>query len=103
MVNIDPYYIDDDFHQRMIYYYNYPRASDKYIYVLCKDSKVSDDYGEETKLQIWDWDGNPVANLILDRKIDFFIIYEEEQKIYAINVDEGHEDKIYVYSIPEYT
>jgi hypothetical protein len=98
-VNIHPYAINHDFYQRTIYYYNYPRASDEYIYVLCKDGKASENSDNETKLQVWDWNGNPVASLILDRKIDFFAVYEKERKIYAVNTDEEHEDKIYVYSI----
>jgi hypothetical protein len=101
-VNIHPYAVNDDLSQRIIYYYNYPRASDKYIYVLCKDRKANENIDNETKLQVWDWDGNPVADLILDKKIDFFVVSEKYQKIYTVNVDEEHEDKIYVYSIPEY-
>jgi hypothetical protein len=101
-VNIPPYNINDDFYQRMVYYYSYPRASDKYIYVLCKDRKADENSDNETKLQVWDWNGNPVANLILDRKTDFFAVYEKERKIYTVNADEEHENKIYVYSIPEY-
>lgn len=102
-VNIYPYTVNDDFYQRTVYYYNYPRASDKYIYVLCMDSKAGENNVNETKLQVWDWNGNPVACLILDRKIDFFAVYEKERKIYTVNADEEHEDKIYMYSIPEYS
>jgi hypothetical protein len=85
--------------ERMVYYRGYPQASEKYIYVLCKNQKYTD-INNNTELQVWTWNGNPIAIFNLDQKIDLFVISENERRIYALNTDEGHEDKIYVYSIP---
>jgi hypothetical protein len=102
-INVPPYSenINEDVFERMVYYNTYPRATSEYIYAVCKNRTYSDGSATDTELQVWDWNGNPVAVFTLDNKIDLFTISEKERKIYALNNDEGNEDKIYVYSIPE--
>jgi hypothetical protein len=94
--------IEESLNERMVYYKSYPYASNEYIYTLCKNLKYSNNSYNTTELQIWKWDGNPVANYILDKKIDLFTVSEKDRKLYALNKDEGNEDKIYVYSIPAF-
>jgi hypothetical protein len=99
--NIEPYQpnIVQDVNDRMVYYYGYPYTTKEYIYVLCKNSLYADHKKDFTELQVWNWEGVPKAIFQLDKKIDLFTISEKEKKIYALNKDEGNEDKIYVYSL----
>ncbi|MDR1372041.1 MAG: TolB-like 6-bladed beta-propeller domain-containing protein [Dysgonamonadaceae bacterium] len=101
-VHVSPYSkeVEEDILDRTVYYRGYPRASEKYIYALCKNQKYGYNSNENTELQVWNWDGNPVAILNLNHKIDLFAVSEKEKRIYALNRNEGHEDKIYVYTIP---
>jgi hypothetical protein len=59
--------------------------------VLCKNQKYTD-INNNTELQVWNWNGNPIAIFNLDQKIDLFVISENERRIYALNTDEGHTD-----------
>jgi hypothetical protein len=101
-VEVPPYSknVNENVSERMVYY-GYLRATAEYIYVECRNRKASDKPLTNTEIQVWDWDGNPVAVYTLDKKISLFTISEKEKKIYALNTDEENEDKIYVYSIPE--
>lgn len=102
-VNIAPYSekIKENVSERIAYYHGYPCATNKYVYALCKNREYADDSATETELQVWDWDGNPIAVFTLDQKIRLIAVSEKEKKIYALNSSEGHEDKIYVYDVPE--
>ncbi|GHV69480.1 hypothetical protein FACS1894199_18280 [Bacteroidia bacterium] len=101
-VHIPPYSakVGEDVAERMTYY-DRSYASEKYIYAICRNKKYTDDSSLTTELQVWKWDGTPVAVLLLDKKIACFTISEKDNKIYAVTSDEGYEDTIYVYSIPE--
>lgn len=88
--------LENEVQDRTIYYNSYPKASGKYIYTLCKSGKSTDT--KESELQVWKWDGTPVASYKLDRVITLFAIFEKEQKIYAI--DGENEDMVYMYQLP---
>lgn len=76
--------------KRLTYYSSYPFASDKYIYVL----NVVEN---QKKMEIWSWDGIPVAHFLLDKKIDSFTVSEKYNKVYA--VDRDNENVIYTYNV----
>lgn len=78
---------------RTIYYYTYPYATDKYIYVL--ENKK----GAQKKLEVWSWDGTPVVRYVLNRNIDSFVVSEKYNKIYATSKDK--KNIIYTYSISQ--
>ncbi len=100
-VEIEPYNktYDSDYTKRFIAYGSYPKATDKYIYVFCANRYADDLPAGRTELQIWDWDGMPVAKYVLDQRLDCFAISERDGLLYAINNLE--EDRIYTYQIPE--
>ena len=66
-------------------YYNVVRAGDKYIYALDLDEyreKLLESY---PAIEIWDWQGNPVARLTLDHHIQSFDISPDGNGIYAFD------------------
>jgi len=78
--------------------YSFPWTDGTYVYVICKNKKIADKKPNRTELQVWDWDGNPVAQLWLDKPIDYFTISLDYNKLYA--VDSEVENKIYVCDLP---
>lgn len=81
---------------RTVYYFTPPRTDGNYIYILCKNSTRTEEKAPE--LQIWNWEGEPVARYELDRPLTLFDISATRHKLYA--VDGEHEDEIYVYDLP---
>jgi hypothetical protein len=81
-------------------YYSSPFSTDKYIYAFCRNQKGSAPRAEETELQVWDWDGNPVARFTLDKYISCFTVDEQRKTLYGANSDEGNEETIFTYTLP---
>ena len=48
-------------------------------------------------LQIWSWEGVPIAHYILDQSVDTFVVSEKYKKIYAISTD--RDNVIYTYEL----
>lgn len=81
---------------RTLYYFTPPRTDGNYIYVLCKNGSRAEKKAPE--LQIWNWEGKPVARYELDRPLTLFTLSGKYHKLYA--VDGEHEEEIYVYDLP---
>lgn len=98
-VRVEPYKADAtlDVAKQPVYYIGQPYATIRHIYVLCSNKNTSKDRCSE--LQIWDWDGNPVACYTFDRKLSLMAISEKYGKIYAI--DNQIENQIFVYDLPK--
>ncbi len=77
------------------YYIGQPYATDKYIYVLCSNKNTDKDGRSE--LQVWDWEGNPVACYTFDRKLSLMAVSEKYDRIYG--VDNLIENQIFVYDL----
>lgn len=90
----------DDRNDRYITYASYPFADEKHIYVFCINSKLGDQSQTCTELQVWDWDGKPVARLILDKNLSLFTISPKFKQLYACTG--CIEDTIFVCDIPKY-
>lgn len=88
--------IKEEMQNRTIYYHIPPHTNGKYIYVMCKNSTRAEDRIQE--LQVWNWEGEPIARYDMDRKLTLFTISEKEKKLYAVDGDT--EDAIYVYDLP---
>lgn len=88
--------IKEEMQNRTIYYHIPPHTNGKYIYVMCKNSTRAEDRIQE--LQVWNWEGAPIARYDMDRKLTLFTISEKEKKLYAVDGDT--EDAIYVYDLP---
>jgi len=101
-VKIPPYDkdADTDLGNGWEYYIGQPQAINNYIYALCANSKSkqSDNSGV-CELQVWDWNGNPIACFSLDRRISMFAISEKYNKIYAL--DRSIDDELYIYDLPQ--
>ena len=82
-------------------FYGYAQATDKYIYVLCANKLPGDD-GSELKqtLEVWDWQGNPIACYRLNKKVSSFAISETNKKIYGIDGETEH--VLYSHDLPLY-
>jgi hypothetical protein len=70
-------------------YYQKPYSSEEFIYAPCPSDKI----------QIWDWEGQPVALLTLEHSFFRFTIDEKKQKMYTISLGEENENKIRVYDL----
>jgi hypothetical protein len=77
-------------------YYDVTKATNEYIYALCLNGQLNetDDY---PTLEVWDWDGNPVAKLKLQSFVYSFDITQDNKKIYCM--DREIDDKIFVYDL----
>ena len=84
---------------KKIHYYAYPKSVNNYIYVFYQNEKES---GENvTELQVWDWNGSPIATYSLNENLSLFTISEEYRKIYAVSTsEENNENKIFTYDLP---
>lgn len=97
-VQVEPYKADATLEpsEQPTYYIGQPYATDKCIYVLCSNKNTAKDGRSE--LQVWDWNGNPVACYTFDRKLSLMVISEKYDKIYGI--DNSIEDRMFVYDLP---
>lgn len=78
---------------REIVYQYFPCADENHIYIL--STKKPD----KRVLEIWNWEGMPVAYYLLDKNIQNIAIASQYNKIYA--VDNKQEGVIYTYNIPD--
>ncbi len=61
--------------------------TDKYIYALYGKNKLLESmYGKGRTIYVYDYDGNPIKKLVLDKDIVFFDVKNDES-IYALSVD----------------
>jgi hypothetical protein len=101
-VDIEPYKSNknQDASNQGEYYIGQPQTIGNYIYALCSNSfENSQETSDACELQVWDWDGNPVACYRFDRQVSLIAISEKHKKIYAIN--RLIEDEFYIYDLPD--
>jgi hypothetical protein len=67
------------------YYYTSLKSTDKYIYALCYNQIGSKLNQSIPRVEVWDWNGNPVVCLIPDRPIFEFDVSIDNKSIYFIN------------------
>lgn len=85
-VEVPPY--EPDLEKRKVFY-GTPVATDKYIYVPCSSKE----------LQVWNWQGEPIAQFIIDRKFFCYAIDEVNSKMYIVSAREDAVNKVYSYDI----
>lgn len=100
-VKIEPYSnnIEKEYNDQWSYYVGTPQCVGNYIYALCINQKGK----EKTKnnmceLQIWSWDGKPIACYKLDKHVSFFSISNKHNTLFAFDTD--MENEIYCYELP---
>ena len=83
-----------------IKYYTCVRATNEYLFVLCHNEHTQNLPNNKPTLEIWDWNGNPIAYLKLDQPICSFDVTDDNSKIYATSFNDM--DKIFLYKIRKY-
>lgn len=80
-----------------VLYYTCIRTTNKYIYALNIACRGPDSPKTIPSLEIWDWNGNPIANLKLDIPVSQFDITRDGKSVYCI--DWVTMDKIFLYDL----
>ncbi|MDD2292583.1 MAG: BF3164 family lipoprotein [Bacteroidales bacterium] len=84
----------------------------KYVYVLMNDL-IYDEVHDETivlrhgaparysnNVYVFDWDGNDVKKIVLDKYITTFVVNHDDSKLYGINnIDGGETSILYVFDL----
>ena len=86
----------EEMQNQPVYYIAQPYATHNHIYVLCANQHTG---VERYELQVWGWDGQPVACFSLDRKLSMMAISLQYNKIYAL--DNLVDNELYVYDLPK--
>jgi hypothetical protein len=102
----EPYtgYIQKDFfdgdwiRSDAVQYYQDVKATDNYIFALCHGTNISKLDENIPVIEVWNWNGDPVCMLKLDKPINAFAISTKNMKIYGTTSTDI--DKIFVYQIP---
>lgn len=89
-------HFDEPIEKQPTYYIGQPYATADYIYALCANARPGNSNGYE--LQVWTWDGCPVACYHFDRKTSLMVISEKYNKIYTLNNKVDNE--MYIYDLP---
>jgi hypothetical protein len=81
------------------YYIGQPQAVGKYIYVLCANTVgAATEKTSAYELQVWDWNGAPIACYTLDKNLSMFSISEKYRKLYALI--RTNADELFIYDLP---
>ena len=83
--------------KRAVYYDSNPVTDEKRIYIL----STSDERNPRSCLEVWTWEGEPVACYQLDRELNHFVI--EGNVLYGVDNGNIYEDevmKILEYNLP---
>ncbi len=65
-------------------------VTNNYIYMYYSGDIVKNSGARYAKyIYVYDWDGNPVSKLILDRQIEGFAVSEDDSIMYAFDVNTG--------------
>lgn len=101
-VQVAPYatHFEGDVRYQPGYYIGQPYATEEYIYTLCENSDFRDGQRNyRCELQVWSWNGRPVACFEFDRKISLMAVSRKYNKLYALDSDV--ENEMYIYDLPQ--
>lgn len=89
-VDVEPHLSHDieDWEKRE-YFYGRPFTTENYFYAPCSANEI----------QVWDWDGNPVAQYKLDIEFFAFAVSEKYKKVYLVSAAEKDLGKIYCFDL----
>ena len=73
-------------------------ATPKYLYALYSDGKIYEVQRKSKTVFVFDWDGNPIKELLLDTDVFHIAVNEKEQNLFAVvkNEDGGFNVICYV-------
>lgn len=88
--------------------YRHPVSGKEHYFVLYSGKNVKEAEAEgvlaphfTNRLKVFDWEGNEVKEIKLDRAISIFTVNHDETKIYGINFNEDFEATVYVGDLKE--
>lgn len=84
-------------------YYGYCYPTDNYFYLVYSDGhtlgeSVNKTIKEESIIEQYDWNGNPIQRLVLDKKCGKHLLIDEKEKKIYINVYQ-EDDPLYIYDL----
>lgn len=59
-------------------------ATPKYLYALYSDGKIYEVQRKSKTVFVFDWDGNPIKELLLDTDVFHIAVNEKEQNLFAV-------------------
>lgn len=66
-------------------------VTNKFIYMLYSGSFTSNrNLRYANCIYVYDWDGNPIRKLVLDKQIEGLVVSEDDKMIYAYDVNSGY-------------
>lgn len=78
-------------------YYTCIRTTDKYIFALNTACSIAEMPKKVPTLEIWDWNGKPIAEIQLDIPVNQFDITQDGKLVYCN--DWNTMDKLYIYDV----
>ncbi len=87
-VDIEPYTSHEATTEKdpFAFAYDSAFATDEYIYAICStDDRSNPDEEKPSELQVWNWDGEPIASYPLDHKVVFGYITLPDMKLYSFD------------------
>ncbi|MDT8402759.1 MAG: BF3164 family lipoprotein [Bacteroidales bacterium] len=92
-------YFSDKYRNRegLTHYYKVVNSTDKYLYALCYNAKLKNFLETHPVIEVWDWNGKPVARFRMGNSVLTFEVTPDDDKIFCI--DNQTSNKIYVYNI----
>jgi len=99
-VEVPPFTVGWPKEEERYIYYHFPLSTDNYIFIFCLNAQETNPKNVAPELQIWDWNGNPVAVCHLDQWLTCFAVDEKAKTLFGVNNNEGSEGKIFKYSLP---
>jgi len=79
------------------HYYKVVKSTEQYIFALCYNAPKSMFFEIMPTIEVWNWDGEPIANFKMSNSILTFDVTSDNKKIYC--VDYIDTNKFYVYDI----
>jgi len=78
-------------------YYKVVKSTEHYIFALCYNAPKSRFFEIMPTIEVWNWDGEPIANFKMSNPILTFDVTSDNKKIYCIDYIDTN--KFYVYDI----
>ena len=83
--------------ERTKIFYRVVKSTNEYIFAMCINETSDKTLEINPTIEIWDWDGNPIAKLKMDNPIFSFDVTPSNKALYCI--DRIITDKIFVYNL----
>lgn len=89
--------VENGINSLALVFYDAIKTTNKYIYAICEEAPYTSILENRPKLEVWDWDGNPVIQFKLDRPVSAFEVTADDKMIYFI--DRQTQDRIFTYNL----